>query len=73
MPDDVVIDGRIDPIVARMNLEDALGDLGKEAFMAGIQSERVRCLRILETVLQERPPSVPEALLRVGELIDAGN
>ncbi len=69
MPDDVVIDGRgsVD------TTNDPLADAAFKAFAAGRQTERVRCLKILEAVLQERPPSVPEALLRVGELIDAGD
>ena len=57
MPDDVVIDGRPSDTLIRI----------------GEKLERVRCLDILQKVLQERPESVPEALLRVGELIDAGN
>ncbi len=70
MPDDVVIDGR-----PHMNLEivDALREACDKAFVAGRQTERVFCLKILERVLKERPPSAPEALLRVGELIDAGD
>ncbi len=61
MPDDVVIDGR------PANREYAIG------YDSGQQTERCRCLDIIQRVLQERPPSVPEALLRVGELIDAGD
>ncbi len=70
MPDDVVIDGR-----PHMNLEivDSIKEACDKAFATGRQFERVACLRILERVLKERPPSVPEALLRVGELIDAGD
>ncbi len=63
MPDDVVIDGR----------PGIFGQIAEAAIKTGQQTERVRCLKILEAVLQERPPSVPEALLRVGELIDAGD
>jgi hypothetical protein len=67
MPDDVVIDGR--PDLMRESFE----RVAEAGFEAGQQTERVRCLGILNRVLKERPPSVPEALLRVGELIDAGN
>ncbi len=58
-----------------MNLEivDSIKQVAAAAEQSGRQAERVRCLLILEKVLKERPPSAPEALLRVGELIDAGD
>ncbi len=71
MPDDVVIDGRQS---VNLTIEDFYKKQAYDkAYAVGQQTERVRCLKILEAVLKERPPSVPEALLRVGELIDAGD